>query len=127
MSLKSPSARLTRWSLQLQPYNLTIEYSPGKANVVADTLSRPPGVQSTEECHVGLISIEMPREKPEILRQKQLEDPEVKKIIDAYEHGTPEVVPANERKKILQEYHISPTAGHYGLDHTHHKVSRKFY
>ncbi len=86
MSLKSPSGRLARWSLQFQPYNLTIEYSPGKANVVADTLSRPPGVQSTEECHIGLISIEMPREKPEILRQKQLEDPEVKKIVDAYEH-----------------------------------------
>ena len=29
MSLKSPSGWLVRWALQLQPFNLVIEYTPG--------------------------------------------------------------------------------------------------
>lgn len=41
MSLKSPSGRLARWALSLQEYNLKIEYTPGKSNVIADTSSRP--------------------------------------------------------------------------------------
>ena len=31
---------MARWSLVLQEYNLNWEYTPGKKNVVADTLSR---------------------------------------------------------------------------------------
>ncbi|CAH1723231.1 unnamed protein product [Aphis gossypii] len=38
------SGRLTRWSLALQEYDLTIEYIPGKLNVAADTLTRYPRV-----------------------------------------------------------------------------------
>ncbi|GBL91388.1 Retrovirus-related Pol polyprotein from transposon 17.6 [Araneus ventricosus] len=34
MKLKSPSRRLARWSLQLQSFNLNLEYIPGKSNVV---------------------------------------------------------------------------------------------
>ncbi|GFY00398.1 retrovirus-related Pol polyprotein from transposon 297 [Trichonephila clavipes] len=41
MKLKSPSERLARWALQLQSFNLNMEYIPGKSNVVADMLSRP--------------------------------------------------------------------------------------
>lgn len=41
MSLKSPIGRLARWVLALQLYNLKVTYTPGKANVLADTLSRP--------------------------------------------------------------------------------------
>jgi hypothetical protein len=84
MSLKSPSGRLARWALQLQPYQLTIEYTPGKANVVADTLSRPPPHQE-EEVHVNLVSIDLPRKGPQQLRQEQLNDPELRKIISAFE------------------------------------------
>jgi len=38
------SGRLTRWSLALQEYDLTIEYIPGKLNIAADTLTRYPRV-----------------------------------------------------------------------------------
>lgn len=38
------SGRLTRWSLALQEYDLSIEYIPGKLNIAADTLTRYPRV-----------------------------------------------------------------------------------
>lgn len=41
-SLQSPSQRLMRWALFLQPYNLVIKHIRGVDNVLADTLSRAP-------------------------------------------------------------------------------------
>ncbi|KAL2102623.1 hypothetical protein ACEWY4_001791 [Coilia grayii] len=37
---KSSNARVFRWSLVLQPYNLVVQHVAGKDNVIADTLSR---------------------------------------------------------------------------------------
>ena len=41
-SLKSPTGRLARWALEFQPYNIQFGYMPGRQNMVADTLSKPP-------------------------------------------------------------------------------------
>ena len=38
--LKEKNARLTRWSLALQPYQFTMEYQTGKSNANTDGLSR---------------------------------------------------------------------------------------
>ena len=38
--LKDNNARLTRWSLALQPYNFIVQHRPGKDNGNADALSR---------------------------------------------------------------------------------------
>ncbi len=38
--MKYSNARLTGWYLSLQPYDFTVQYRAGKANVVADCLSR---------------------------------------------------------------------------------------
>ena len=38
--LKDKNARLTRWSLALQPYDFTVRYRTGTANRNADALSR---------------------------------------------------------------------------------------
>ena len=40
--LKENNARLTRWSLALQPYSFTIKHRSGKTNGNADALSRAP-------------------------------------------------------------------------------------
>ncbi|CAK9809129.1 Retrovirus-related Pol polyprotein from transposon 297 [Anthophora quadrimaculata] len=65
MTLKSPSGRLTLWALQLQPYNITIKYAPGKSNVVADTLSGPPCTDETiATCPICIVSVDLPSQGP---------------------------------------------------------------
>ncbi|GFU29908.1 retrovirus-related Pol polyprotein from transposon 297 [Trichonephila clavipes] len=41
INLKSPTGQLARWALEIQSFNLKVQYIPGKANVVADMLSCP--------------------------------------------------------------------------------------
>jgi hypothetical protein len=156
MSLKSPSGRVARWAHQLQPYNISIEYAPGKANVVADTLSRPP--RNVETIPLQSVPIDLPTRSTADLRSTQLQDPELQKIIRGLETGAPEessqrsgrgylinqgvlyrysqddiseeaqlAVPESERTAILKEHHDAPTAGHYGIEHTLQKIRRKFY
>ncbi|GBN81723.1 Retrovirus-related Pol polyprotein from transposon 17.6 [Araneus ventricosus] len=60
MKLKSPSGRVARWSLQLQSFNLNLEYIPGKSNVVADMLSRLDYDQEILSCEENTVSIDFP-------------------------------------------------------------------
>ena len=49
--LKENNARLTRWSLSLQPYQFRVQYRPGKANANADALSRAGDSTTDATCH----------------------------------------------------------------------------
>lgn len=70
MTLKSPSGRLARWALLLQPYDLDIEYTPGRVNKVADTLSQPPCDDGTTEfCSLCNASVELPSRSAADIRQ----------------------------------------------------------
>ncbi|CAH2093702.1 unnamed protein product [Euphydryas editha] len=90
-SVKSPSGRLVRWALKLQAYNLQIEYTPGKANVIADTLSRPViGSDASSDCEVCPVSVDVPHWDATTTRDAQMSDPEVSKIITDLE-GTDEL------------------------------------
>lgn len=90
MNLKSPSGRLARWDLQIQQYDIQIEYTPGKANVLADMLSRPNIHEDIEEdvqvCHV---IADFPRRSAEDIRRNQLEDTELAKIVNEFETEPP--------------------------------------
>ena len=46
--LKEDNARLTRWSLALQPYQFKVKYRPGKLNGNADALSRQASLSPEE-------------------------------------------------------------------------------
>ena len=41
-SMGKTNNKLLRWSLELQEYNLEVRHIPGRLNVLADFLSRPP-------------------------------------------------------------------------------------
>ncbi|GFX53638.1 retrovirus-related Pol polyprotein from transposon 412 [Trichonephila clavipes] len=85
MNLTSPTGRLARWALQIQSYNLKIDYFPGKCNFIADMLSRPE-YRDEEICELKTIIIDFPTRTANELRTEQLKDLELKKIVDCFEN-----------------------------------------
>ncbi|GFU90213.1 retrovirus-related Pol polyprotein from transposon 17.6 [Trichonephila clavipes] len=80
LNLKSPTGRLARWALEIQSFNLKVQYIPGKANVVADMLSRP--VTQVEESFCGANNItiaDIPTRSCKDMREAQLKDDNLKK------------------------------------------------
>lgn len=70
-NMKDLGGRLTRWSLQLQPFDMTVIHRPGKANGNADALSRQEWTDPTftveeerEECQ-GPLTGPPPKELTE--------------------------------------------------------------
>ncbi|GBN89968.1 hypothetical protein AVEN_39442-1 [Araneus ventricosus] len=74
MKLKSPPGWLARWSSQLQSFNLSLEYIPGKSNVVAGMLSRLDYDQEIPSCEENTVSIDFPARSPMEIREEQLKD-----------------------------------------------------
>ncbi|GFT27069.1 retrovirus-related Pol polyprotein from transposon 297 [Trichonephila clavipes] len=85
MKLKS-TGRLARWALQLQSFNLNMEYIPGKSNVVADMLSRPACHEENELCEVCTVAIDVPSRSSKEIRDEQMKDEELVKIIFCLEY-----------------------------------------
>ena len=81
MKLKTQTGRLVRKALQVQSFNLNIEYVPGKTNVVTDMVSRSI-CQKEESCEICPITIILPTWVKEI-REKKIKDENVKKIIQS--------------------------------------------
>lgn len=93
MSIKSPSGRLARWALQIQQYDLDIQYNPGKTNVVPDCLSRPPCNDynhNPNTCDICTIQIDIPSRTAINIREEQLKDPELNTIVKSFEEPTSE-------------------------------------
>ncbi|GFY00627.1 retrovirus-related Pol polyprotein from transposon 17.6 [Trichonephila clavipes] len=85
LNLKSPTGRLARWALEIQSFNLKVQYIPGKANVVADMLSRPVTQEEESFCEENNITIaDMPTRSCKDMREAQLKDDNLKKIIDSF-------------------------------------------
>ena len=85
LSLKSPTGRLVRWALKLQSFDIRFQYTPGKANVVADTLSRPIcSNENRDDCGICSVICDLPTKLPSQLRHDQVSDPELVKVIVVY-------------------------------------------
>ncbi|GFW34754.1 transposon Tf2-8 polyprotein [Trichonephila clavipes] len=86
LNLKSPTGQLARWALEIQSFNLKVQYISGKANVVADMLSRPVTQEEESFCEENNITIaDMPTRSCKDMREAQLKDDNLKKIIDSFE------------------------------------------
>ncbi|GBN96945.1 hypothetical protein AVEN_52380-1 [Araneus ventricosus] len=85
MKLKSPSGKLSRCALQLQSFDLNLEYIPGKSNVVADMLSRLDYDEEISSCEGNTISINIAARSPMKIREEQLKDEDLRKIIHCFE------------------------------------------
>lgn len=103
-SLKSPTGRLARWALQLQTFNIRFEYTPGRQNIVADTLSRPPCLLESHnelKCECMAIEIDFPHKGAEDFREAQIKDPALKAIIDSFENDDENVSKYTGRGYIM--------------------------
>ncbi|KAF8795373.1 Retrovirus-related Pol polyprotein like [Argiope bruennichi] len=84
--VKSPKGRLGRWALEIQAFNLKVLYVAGKANVVADMLSRPVCDEKESPYKVCNIAIAyLPVRSAKDMREAQLADENLKKIIGNFE------------------------------------------
>lgn len=157
MSIRIPSGRLARWVLLIQSFNITISYTPGKSNVVADMLSRPI-CTDIATCGICSIEIDLPSKGSKVIRDSQLDDPEVYKIMNCFENphsnevsnwldrgylmengilyrlhpdsdsDEPQlVVPAQSRAQIMKLFHDDASSGHIGIEATIKKISNKYY
>ena len=106
LMLKSPTGRLARWGLQLQQFNFSLDYLPGKSNAIADMLSRPPcsAVEhEVEENCICAFHIDIPSKTSSQLREEQLKDEYLQDIITSLENQDENSLKWIKRSYILNE------------------------
>ncbi|KAE9074397.1 hypothetical protein PF010_g24688 [Phytophthora fragariae] len=146
---------MARWLSFFAEYNFTVEYKPGKQNVLADALSRRPDY---ELAHLAYL------ESPlyELIREAYADDDDLAGLVEALSapnkaveltarqrsrlhrysvvegllyyqvEGGDEpriVVPNDEdlRHRVLYEAHDTPLSGHLGREKTYTSVARHFW
>lgn len=141
-SIKDPVGRIARWAVRLQQYDFEIRHRKGKDNVVPDALSRAVPV-------VDAIDAPIPDEPQDPwylrLRRQVTENPRhyplwrvtddrlYKYVSTPYPDLTPDmdswkpVVPKEQRRSVIHQYHDLPTAGHGGVNKTVKRVAQHCY
>ncbi|GMF31646.1 unnamed protein product [Phytophthora fragariaefolia] len=149
------SQRMAQWLSFFTEYNFTVEYKPGKQNVLADALSRRPDYELAH-----LVDLESPLY--ELIRKAYADDDDLARRVEAL--GVPNktveltarhrsrlhrysvvegllyyqvdggdepriVVPNDEdlRHRVLYEAHDTPLSGHLGREKTYTSAARNFW
>ncbi|GMF44027.1 unnamed protein product [Phytophthora fragariaefolia] len=149
------SQRMARWLSFFAEYNFTVEYKPGKQNVLADALSRRPDY---ELAHMAYL------ESPlyELIREAYAGDSDLAGLVESLSVSNKTVgltarqrsrlrrysvvegllyyqldgddepridVPNDEdlRHRVLYEAHDTPLSGHLGREKTYTSVARNFW
>ncbi|KAK8976607.1 hypothetical protein V6N11_057207 [Hibiscus sabdariffa] len=152
LTQKELNLRQRRWLELLKDYDCQIEYHPGKANVVADALSRKTVTDlrslfarmSLYDDGSLLAELQIKPTLAAEIRAKQLQDSSLLPVMKQVEQGTTEVysfdrdgvlcfrgrycVPDDDQLKqtILREAHSSPYAMHPGGDKMYHNLKERY-
>ncbi|GMF39898.1 unnamed protein product [Phytophthora fragariaefolia] len=144
MSSPHLSQRMTRWLSFFAEYNFTVEYKPGKQNVLADALSRRPVYELAHLAYLGsplyelirgayadddglaglmeVLSVPNNTVEPTARQRSRLHRYSIVEGLLYYQvHGGDEpriVVPNDEdqRHRVLYEAHDTPLSGHLGRE-----------
>nr|GEX50687.1 reverse transcriptase [Tanacetum cinerariifolium] len=139
--------RQRRWLELLKDYDTNIQYHPGKANVVADALSRKSGMVAGIKVEEEIVrDLERLRIEPDLIsriKEAQKEDSEIWTIVENLNkqvkfcldddnvlwQDTRLVVPndATLREALLTEAHSSPFSVHPGSTKMYHDLKQYFW
>ncbi|XP_049274221.1 uncharacterized protein LOC119403296 [Rhipicephalus sanguineus] len=152
-SLKDPTGRLGRWTLQLQEYRYTVVCKSCHLHQDAYCLSRYP-VDPPEPTANDTIPSVLAITNLFNISAEQRRDPTLRKITDHLSSPTPDyslrlfvirdgtllrrsfipdgpdlmlMIPAHLRSTVLAQIHDLPTVGHLGFSRTYDRARHRFY
>ena len=132
LSTKPANERHARWMVKVQDMDFSVKYIKGEDNVLADLMSRPPGLEKTslEDFHAEVREINAVHlidnlteikalQTEALIKSCRLAEEEIEIVAGAYYNiasGNPQLIlPEQFRLEVIKSTHM---LGHYGIKRT---------